>query len=334
MQQKVNCLPSGEPGGSIAATSAWVSRSNLGRIRIASNPWLENATLNALMEDRGFLKAYGVDAEIILADGVAGPFDAIARGEADICMVSGYSDVLPRISQGAPVKVVGAAMRKTAMAVFAKSERIRTLADLEGCKIAVGPPNGLLHILMLQVLEGACQDTQAIEFVHLGNNERCYRAVVAGQADACCASISYLNNKDGMAIIDGGQIWRALPRYIFQTAYASEAALTGRFEGLVGTMAAYGALYTYLMTPDTLDNYLAARKRASPIFDGPSAMAAWNFIQAQRPYGADLIISDEEINYLQSIFHSVGTMPRWHKTTELMDMAAARKAAEAVQCLQ
>jgi len=336
MQQKANYLPLGEPGGSIVTSSAWVSRPKFGQIRIASNPWLENATLNALMENKGFLKSYGVDAEIVLTEGVAGPFDAIASGEADICMVSGYSHAFPRISVGAPLKVVGAAMRKSAMAIFAKSEsdRIGTLADLKGRKVAVGPPNGLLHMLMLQVLRDACQDVHAVEFVHLGSNEKCYRAVVVGKADACCASISYLNNSDGMAIVEGGQIWQALPRYIFQTAYASAAALNNKFDGLVGTMAAYGALYTYLMKPETQDDYLSARRRVSPIFDEPSALAIWNFIQSQRPYRADLTISDGDMDYLQSIFHGIGIMRQWHKAGELMDMSAARKAAGLVQSLE
>ena len=76
-------------------------------LRIVSNPGLENATLNALMNELGYFRSFGVNARIIQVPGPTGPFDAIARGEADVCMVSGYNLVLARIEQGAPVKIIG-----------------------------------------------------------------------------------------------------------------------------------------------------------------------------------------------------------------------------------
>ncbi|MDR5755127.1 MULTISPECIES: ABC transporter substrate-binding protein [unclassified Caballeronia] len=101
-------------------------------IRIVSNPGLENATLNVLMDELGYFRTFGVNARIIQSPGPTGPFDAIARGAADVCMVSGYNLVLTRVEQGAPVKIIGAGMKKCALTIFARPEGAKTLADLKG----------------------------------------------------------------------------------------------------------------------------------------------------------------------------------------------------------
>ncbi|MFX7450134.1 ABC transporter substrate-binding protein, partial [Acinetobacter baumannii] len=90
---------------------------------------------------------------ILESPGATGPFDAIAAGAGDVCMVSGYNMVLSRIEQGAPVKIIGSGMKKAALTVYAKPEAAKTLADLAGKTVAVGPKLGLLHALMLQLLK-------------------------------------------------------------------------------------------------------------------------------------------------------------------------------------
>src|SRR5687767_486063 len=94
--------------GGLAAP--YIARGAGTQVTIVSNPGLENATLNVLMEQQGYLRKFGVDALIAEAPGATGPFDVIAAGAADICMVSGYNMVLSRIEQGAKVKIVGAGM--------------------------------------------------------------------------------------------------------------------------------------------------------------------------------------------------------------------------------
>jgi hypothetical protein len=121
----------------------------------------ENATLNALMEQQDYLRQFGVDALIAEAPGATGPFDAIAAGAADICMVSGYNMVLSRIEQGARVKIACAGMRKTALTVFAKPDGIETLADLQGRTVAVGPKLALLHALQLFLVH--CVSDRAVQ---------------------------------------------------------------------------------------------------------------------------------------------------------------------------
>jgi NitT/TauT family transport system substrate-binding protein len=304
-----------------------LARASDSALRIVCNPGLENATLEALMNRQGYFERFGVDVRTVEVPGVSGPFDAIAAGLADICLVSGYNGVLPRIEQGAPVRLVGAGMRKVALAVYAKPGSVRTLAELEGRTVAVGPRLGLLHALMLQLLKEKGLDASRVNFVDKGGNEQCYDAVLHGEADACCASISHLDDSDALVPLADGALWQGLPRCVFQTAYASTAALARKHDAIVAAMAAYGALYDYLMSPDAHDAFFEARRRAQKRFDPASAQAVWDFNQAQRPYSRDLSLSDADIDYLQDMDVGLGSLKRKVEVARVADMSCARAAA-------
>lgn len=83
--------------GDFAAGST--DRAATADIRIAVNPGLENATLTALIMQCGFLSRFGVDATIVEVPGAKAPFDAVASGTADVCMVSGYDGLLTEIER-------------------------------------------------------------------------------------------------------------------------------------------------------------------------------------------------------------------------------------------
>jgi NitT/TauT family transport system substrate-binding protein len=312
--------------GGLAAP--YVARAAATQIRIVSNPGLENATLNALMSEMGYFKQFGVNAMMTQIPGVSGPFDAISAGAADVCMVSGYNMVLSRIAEGARVKIVGAGMKKCALTVFARPDGTKTLADLKGKTVAVGPALGLLHTLMLQLMKEKGIDASRVNFVDKGSNDQCYEAVVKGEADACCSSISHLNDKDRLVAISEANMWQALPKCIFQTAYASDSAIRDKHEGMVAVMAAYGALYDYLMSPAAHDAFFEARKHAQKNFDKTSAQAIWNFNQAQRPYSRNLSLTDDDIGYLQDMFIGTGSLMQKQAFAAVADMSAANAAAK------
>jgi NitT/TauT family transport system substrate-binding protein len=316
----------GVAAGGLSAPHA--ARASATRLAIVSNPGLENATLNALMDEQGFFRRFGVDATIGEAPGVTGPFDAIAEGSADVCLVSGYNMVLPRIERGAPVRIIGAGMRKVALTVFAKPGPIATLADLEGRTVAVGPHLGLLHSMMLQLLKEKGLDASRVTFIDKGGNDQCYDAVVHGEADACCSSISHLDDTKALVPLVDGNLWQGLPRCVFQTAYASTTALAEKHDAIVAVMAAYGALYDYLMSPAAHDAFFEARRRAQKKFDLASAQAVWNFNQTQRPYSGDLSLTRSDIDYLQDMYVGLGSLKRRSAFAAVADMSAARAATK------
>jgi NitT/TauT family transport system substrate-binding protein len=318
-------------GLSMAASpfaAPYVARADSTELRIVTNPGLENATLNILMDQQGYLRQFGVNARLIELPGVSGPFDAIAAGDADVCMVSGYNMVLPRIAQGAKVKIVGAGMRKCALTVFAKPNGIRTLADLKGKSVAVGPAMGLLHMLMMQLLREANVDASQVNFVNKGSNDECHEALVKGEVDACCSSVSHLNDHDGLVTVSDANMWEALPQCIFQTAYASDSTLRDKHAALVAVMAAYGSLYDYLMSPAAHDAFFDARKHAQKKFDEASAQAVWDFNQMQRPYSKNLSLTGNDIAYLEDMYTNLGALKQKQPVEAVADMSAAKDAAK------
>ncbi|MBB3003929.1 NitT/TauT family transport system substrate-binding protein [Paraburkholderia tropica] len=318
-------------GASVAASglaAPYLARGASAPIRIVSNPGLENATLNALMDELGYFKRFGVNAQIVDIPGVHGPLDAMAAGAGDVCMVSGYNLVLSRIAHGARVKIVGAGMKRCALTVFARPDGATTLADLKHKTVAVGPERGLLHSLMVQLLKARGIDYSQVRFVDKGSNDDCHAAVVKGEVDASCSSISHLNDRDGLVVINDGNMWQALPHCIFQTAYASDDAIRNKHDDMVAVMAAYGALYEFLMSPDSRDAFFAARKHAQKRFDAESAQAIWQFNETQRPYSKDLSLTEADIAYLQDMYIGLGSLDRKQDFAEVADMSAAREAAK------
>jgi NitT/TauT family transport system substrate-binding protein len=93
-------------------------------------------------------------------------------------------------------------------------------------------------------------------------------------------------------------------------------------------MAAYGALYNYLMTPAAHDAFFDARKHAEKKFDESSAQAVWDFIQTQRPYSRDLSLTDDDIGYQQDMYIGLGGLKRKLPFSAVADMSAARAAAK------
>lgn len=297
-------------------------------VRIASNPGLENATLNELMRSLGYLGQMGVDAEIIDVPGAAGPVESIVAGTTDICIVSGYSRILPDIEAGAPLRIVGAAMLLPAHAVYARGDAVQSVDDLVGRTFGVGEENGLLHTLAILRLRKAGIDPASVRFVDRGSNADVYAAIVAGEVDAGLASVSNLAHAQahGVRLVPGGELWKELPEYTFQTAYASERAIAANRQGLVRTLAAYSRLYRYLQGPVSKGAFFAARRAVQPRFDEASATATWNFIQDSRPYAVDLVVSEERIEYLQDLNLSLGIQKRRLPYSQVADMSLAREA--------
>jgi len=299
-------------------------------VRIASNPALENATLNELIKAKGYLDEFGVHATVVTEPGAGGPLQSLVADRADICLVSGYNQIIPSIENGAPVKIVGGAMLLPAHALYTTRDDIQSLQDLIGKNVGVGPNNGLLHVLMIMRLRKARIDPNAVNFIDKGGNANVYNAVITGEIDAGLASISNLSSRksDGTHVVKGGEMWKELKEYTFQTAYATDRAIATNREGLVRTLAAYSKLYRFLQSPDSKDDFFSARRAAQQEFDAASAESIWEFIQENQPYAEDLLVSEERINTLQELNVSLGLQQKLHAYTDVADMSLARDAAE------
>ncbi|NHN86698.1 PhnD/SsuA/transferrin family substrate-binding protein [Acetobacter musti] len=296
-------------------------------VRVASNQGPENATLQRLMLERGYFRALSLDIRLAESRSVSGPMEAILHGEADICMISAYAGILPAIAQGAPVRLVGAALRLPTLAVYSGRKDIRHVSDLAGRTIGVGPRNGLLHILALALLHEKGIDGTRVNFVNIGSNAQVFQAVLSGRVDAGLSGEADADTTTAVHMLSDGKLWEQLPRYTYQTAYASVSAINEKPEALARCIAAYVRLFRYLSSPVSREAYIEARQFVSKM-GADEAESAWTFIQKHQPYALNTGLSRDQVDYLQKLNVSAGLQTAMLPFDHVVDLGPATLARQ------
>lgn len=295
-------------------------------LRIASNQGVENASLQRLMLDRGFFSDLAIEPRILESRTVSGPMRAVQTGAADLCMISAYPGVIPAIAQGAPLRLIGAAMRLPALALFSARANIRRLEDLRGCSVGVGPKHALLHILMLALLAKKRLPATEIRFVDAGSNAQVLEAVTQGRIDAGLSGTAGLSGPAHIHVLEDGRLWRELPEYTYQIAYASLDALSRKPEAIGRGLAAYLRMFRFLSAPHSLQAYLDARQAVAGAESRAEGEAIWRFVQDEQPYASEPGISPEQVAYQQVLNVKFGLMEQVLPFDRMVDLGPANVA--------
>ena len=292
-------------------------------IRVASNQGVENSALQQLMNDRGFAHRMALDIVIVESKDISGPSAALETGTADLCMISAYAGVLPAIEAGQPLKLIGSAMRLPALAVCSADPRLRSVADLAGRRIGIGERQGLLHLVMLALLRRHGMQEADVQFVTIGSNAQVFRAIVDGSVDAGPCGVASLADAHAH-VLRGGELWRELPDFTYQLAYASDDALRMRADAIARCLAAYTLLFRFLSQPDSQEAYLAARKKVGG--DREEGGHFWTFVQRAKPYARDAGLSEAHVAYLQRLNVRAGLQHRVLPFRQIADLVPAMAA--------
>ena len=203
-----------------------------------------------LLNRKGYLEEFGVSATTVnVGDGVR-VMAGLVSGDLDICMASGFGQVLPAIQRGGPVRIVAGANNLTPQGIMTNRANIKSMSDLTGKTLGVGPLGALEHQLTVAMLMKHKVDPASVKFVNIGATVDIYRAVVAGTIDAGPVNIDrYGLQKGDLKIL--ADMWTDIPNYPYQGSFASTAAITKKREAIVRTLAAYCKLYRYLQTPES-----------------------------------------------------------------------------------
>jgi ABC-type nitrate/sulfonate/bicarbonate transport system substrate-binding protein len=279
------------------------------------------------MRDQGFLEQTGLDAELVKVTGPAKNLEGILNNEADLCTISA-TNPMPNIAEGSPAKIIGSAMKLTALSAFSANPDIKTMSDLVGRTVGIGPRNFLLHITMVALLRKRGIDDSKVKFVEIGSNAQVFQAVAAGKIDAGPSSVVsfYYQDKLGVHSLTDANMWTELPEYTYQFMYASDRAIKDNREAVVRTLAAYAKLFRFMQSPNSWDAYSKARTTALPKNDAEESQAVWKFMQEQKPYGSDLAIPDGRMSYMQDLLASVDAIKTKVAIEKLADMSMAHDA--------
>lgn len=299
-----------------------------GKLRIVSNHGAENDTLERLMRDLGIFENAGLDVEFIKVHGPSKNVDSLVSGEAELCAVSALNP-LPDIERGAPVKIVGSAMKRPALALFARDPSIQSVRDLKGRSVGVGPRAYVLHMTVLALLRQNGIEAADVRFVEIGGNAGVFQAVASGDVDAGPSSVAAfaLAASAGVHALEGGLAWDALPDFTYQTMYASDQAILQERETLVQAMASYSRLFDYLQSADSREAYLKARATATRAGDLSQAQAVWAFVQRHKPYGHSVAIDDSRLAYMQDLAAWQGSIRAPMPNAMIADMSLAADAS-------
>ena len=106
-------------------------------INIVNTQGNATVTLQELMRRRGYLTEMGVTPNITYVTDGSKLMGSLLSGENDICMFSGFGQVLTAIEKGAKLKIVAGAVLKPEHAFYTKRADIRSVKDLQGKTIGI-----------------------------------------------------------------------------------------------------------------------------------------------------------------------------------------------------
>jgi ABC-type nitrate/sulfonate/bicarbonate transport system substrate-binding protein len=298
-------------------------------VNIVNTRGTATLTMQELMKRRRGLEEMGVKPNILYVADASKLMGSLISGENDICMFSGIGTVLTAIEKGAKIKIVAGALVKPEHAVYVKNPDIKSIKDLEGKTLGSGSTGALLHTMWVALLRKHGVDETKVKFVNVGGTPDVFRAVVAGVVDAGISEIDVYQEqkKYGVHVISEGDLWKELPNFTFQGAYASEDAINNKRDAIVRTLAAYAKLYRYVASPQSQQDFVDAQVGVLGGIPNPAnAQWQWQFFKDSQIYATDLVLSEDRVRYMQDLNASLGVQKRVVPYAEATDMSLARDA--------
>jgi ABC-type nitrate/sulfonate/bicarbonate transport system substrate-binding protein len=323
--------------GLFAAPARAQGKPALRPVRIASAQGNQVVTMQELVKSQGYLEDLGVDPQILTVGDGTKLIAALLSGGSDICIFSGFNQTLAAIEKGARLKIIGGASITGQQAVFSAKPEIKSVGDLAGKIIGVGALGAQLHQVMIALLRKKGVDPAGVRFVNVGSSADVFRAIVAKTVDAGPAQADVFNQleKYKVHMVEGGAFAQDLPEYTWQASFATDRVIAANRDLLVRVLAAYGRAYRFVQSdPSSKDAFIMARWKAlgGASFDAVAAEAAsqWQFVQDNKPYALDLMISPERVDYMQRLNLDVGAQRKVLPYEQITDMSLAADAVRMI----
>ena len=168
-----------------------------------------------------------------------------------------------------------------------------------------------------------------VRFVNIGASGDVFRAAIMGTIDAGTGETAVLEDMElfpKLRMVEGGNMTTSLPEYTYQGAWTSDRMIQTKRDMLVRTLAAHAELYRYVHTPTAKNDFLKARAKMLPNSTEKEGISQWDYIQHYKPYAADLVLSDERLNYIQGLNVETKVQTAILPPERVADMSIAREA--------
>lgn len=285
-------------------------------------------TLKELALARGYFRDFDLEPDVLLVADGSKCVAALVSGVSQICVCAGFNQVPPAIARGARLKIVAGALTLSSLAMFSGRPGITKVADLAGKSIGIGAPGSVLQQLSALLLKKKGVALERVQFRDIGSDADILKAVMAGTVDAGVADVDVMDQQRefGIHALVDGMLWKELPEYTMQACYASDEAIQNHRGALVRVLAAYGKAYRYVSSPDSRAAFLSAWRKVTGRADLRQGLTHWNWIQQYHPYDVGLLLTGEQIDYVQRSNVEFGAQKRVLPITQVADMSLARDA--------
>ncbi|HEX3971350.1 MAG TPA: ABC transporter substrate-binding protein [Stellaceae bacterium] len=276
----------------------------------------------------GFIAEQGIDPTFISVSDASKAIAALIGRNSDMCLWSGPGGVLAAIEKGATLKILAGSLLFPTHAIYSAKPDIHRVADLVGRTIGIGALGSQLHQEMLAILRKKGVDTARVVFRNVGSSTDVFRAVVAGTVDAGPAEVDVFDQQSKYKVhaLEDGDLWTEVPELVFQAAYATDQAIAEKRPALVHTLAAFCKTYRYISSPASQDSWVRSYLKIAGKDKQDAAISQWRFIQKYQPYAKDLVLSPQQIQFMQQLNVEMGVQKHIVPDERTIDMSLARDA--------
>ena len=147
----------------------------------------------------------------------------------------------------------------------------------------------------------------------------------SGTVDAGSSEVWQIG-KNGVHAVENGRFWIDLPEYTYQGAFAADAAIAAKREGIVRALAGYAKLYRFVQNGDSKEAFIKAYETGMGKPDRDAATEQWAFYQQYKPFAEGLVLAPERLAYMQDLNVSMKVQSRSLPFEQVADMSLARDA--------
>jgi ABC-type nitrate/sulfonate/bicarbonate transport system substrate-binding protein len=298
------------------------------QVNIVNTGANDSLALQMLVKDQKYLEEFGLNATTLnVSDGIK-LTAAVVTGASDIGILTGFGQVFPAIENGAPLKLIGAAMLPPDFAVYTGNPQVRTLKDLEGKSVGTGAIGALVYASMAAMLQKEGVDLKKITFVNIGSSTDVFKAVAAKKVDAGPAQHDFVKvaSQYGVRVI--ADAVKVIPEFTNQGTFTTDRAIAQKRDVLVRTLAAYGRAYRFVNARDSETTYVKAYTEAVGPGSDEAGRDRWEWMNSVQGYDVNIEMSAARINYMQQLNVSLGTQKAVLPLEKVADMSLARDAVK------
>ncbi|MGA9454318.1 MAG: ABC transporter substrate-binding protein [Pseudolabrys sp.] len=166
-----------------------------------------------IMKARGIDAKHGFELDAKAYPSISAFYAAFATGETDV-LIGGPTILQKLYQEGVPVRIIATGFTLADLVIFAKDEKIKSLADLKGKQLAIDMGGSQFQVT--KIYANAKGIDLGKDIIAVNANFAVARAQLeAGRVDAALvieplASITAKQNPDWRVIFNGAQGWREI----------------------------------------------------------------------------------------------------------------------------